>query len=158
MCRTFKSFIPRLVGQPVVGKRSHNPLRRVRFSRPTSKWYNLCMGYTKEKQAEYGAAHYQANKEKYEASRLNSKERRHEVVRKLKDKPCMDCGGEFHSAVMHFHHRPGVEKVGSIGWLLRRRGMPAILAEIAKCDLLCANCHTMRHVNEGTIGVLNSPD
>lgn len=58
---------------------------------------------------------------------------------------CSDCLGSFHYAVYDFHH------VGKkdIHWnKLRLRSDEAIRSELAKCVLLCANCHRTRHANE----------
>ena len=70
----------------------------------------------------------------------------HDWYRELKaDKPCADCGGVFHYAAMEWDHRPGTEKSAIVSALVaqtnsRRR----VLEEIAKCDLVCANCHAVR--------------
>jgi hypothetical protein len=55
----------------------------------------------------------------------------------------MDCGGTFPPECMDFDHRPGEKKLFGIGQGLRRK-LEALLAEIAKCDLVCANCHRIR--------------
>ncbi len=56
--------------------------------------------------------------------------------------PCLDCGETFHSASMDFDHVRGM-KVANIAkmWFRPRE---IVLAEIAKCDLVCANCHAHR--------------
>lgn len=70
-------------------------------------------------------------------------------VHALKAAPCMDCGGTWPPKVMHFHHRDPAEKTASLAALVSR-GAPReeIDAEVAKCDLLCANCHAIRHAEE----------
>jgi len=45
---------------------------------------------------------------------------------------------------MQFDHRPGTIKLGTISGDLRGRPRHVILDEIAKCDLVCANCHFVR--------------
>jgi len=45
---------------------------------------------------------------------------------------------------MHFDHRPGEKKDFEIGFAVRGYSRTRILAEIAKCDLVCANCHAVR--------------
>ena len=60
--------------------------------------------------------------------------------------PCADCGGTFPSAAMQWDHRPGTDKVGDVSNLLGRLCKQRILDEIAKCDLVCANCHAVRTV------------
>jgi hypothetical protein len=44
---------------------------------------------------------------------------------------------------MHFDHRPGEVKEFNIGHQVTA-SMSRILAEIKKCDLVCANCHAER--------------
>ena len=60
----------------------------------------------------------------------------------LKDRPCHDCGQTFPPECMDFDHRDGTTKADNVSRLLH--SWPALLAEIAKCDLVCANCHRIR--------------
>lgn len=62
----------------------------------------------------------------------------------LKDKPCADCGVKYPPFVMDFHHIDPKQKSFSIGRGRFREGRKKILDEIAKCILLCANCHRIR--------------
>lgn len=63
---------------------------------------------------------------------------------------CIRCG-EKDVACLDFHHRNGKEdKLGHIG-VIRKFGRDRILAEIAKCDVLCANCHRKHHRDERLI-------
>lgn len=65
-------------------------------------------------------------------------------VRHLKMKMgCVDCGYNAHPAALDFDHRPGEQKGLSISKMYLR-SWESILAEIAKCDLVCANCHRIR--------------
>lgn len=58
--------------------------------------------------------------------------------------PCTDCRRVFTPAVMQWDHLPGKEKLGDISTGLRWRSRAEVLEEIAKCELVCANCHAMR--------------
>ncbi len=60
-----------------------------------------------------------------------------------KSKPCADCGVQYPPYVMQFDHVRGV-KVGSLGVLRRTVGMARLVIEIAKCEVVCANCHAER--------------
>jgi 5-methylcytosine-specific restriction endonuclease McrA len=61
----------------------------------------------------------------------------------LKSKPCTDCGQCFPSCAMDFDHVRETKLFGiSLGMVSRT--MEAVLAELAKCDLVCANCHRIR--------------
>lgn len=86
-----------------------------------------------------------------------SKERRRELSRNYwaknrqyvleeKDKPCFDCGVKYPPYVMQFDHRPGEIKLFGIAQMATR-SRALVAAEIAKCDLVCANCHAERTFN-----------
>lgn len=65
-------------------------------------------------------------------------------LRQLKDEtPCVDCGVQYRYWIMQFDHLGDKERaiadLISAGWSWKR-----ILAEIAKCDAVCANCHAGR--------------
>lgn len=73
-------------------------------------------------------------------------------VRELKDgQPCMDCRERFPFYVLDYDHRPGEVKRFEIGKAVRGSyKWETILAEIAKCDLICANCHRKRTWHRAT--------
>ena len=65
--------------------------------------------------------------------------------------PCIDCGHHYSWVVMEFDHR---EKRSSRMELIaykvhRRRNI--LLAEMQKCDLVCANCHRVRTYERGLL-------
>jgi len=45
---------------------------------------------------------------------------------------------------MDFDHRDPSQKRHSVMAMVSRTGTAAILTEVAKCDVVCANCHRMR--------------
>jgi hypothetical protein len=59
---------------------------------------------------------------------------------------CMDCGlrNPDHPEIYDFDHRPGETKVRNVALFAMSGTMDALKAEIAKCDVVCANCHRMR--------------
>jgi hypothetical protein len=58
----------------------------------------------------------------------------------------MDCGVQYITAVMEFDHVRGV-KTSSLSEMVSKGKRPDQLdEEIAKCDLVCANCHRIRTV------------
>lgn len=97
----------------------------------------------------YHRQYYEKNKEKYFAkNRLNKNRQRNrlkKILLSVKQRPCQDCGGVFHPWVMELDHRENTIKVESVSNLVGR-GCPdeKLLAEIEKCDVVCANCHRMR--------------
>lgn len=59
--------------------------------------------------------------------------------------PCTDCGGLFPPVCLDFDHLPQFQKRLGISRMVSTcRSWAAITAEIAKCELVCANCHRIR--------------
>jgi hypothetical protein len=62
----------------------------------------------------------------------------------LAEHPCVDCG-ESDVRVLEFDHLPGQEKLADVTLLLAQcHSWKLILAEIAKCEVCCSNCHKKR--------------
>jgi hypothetical protein len=96
-------------------------------------------------------AHYEANKDDYMArAKVHNKRQRkatREFIHRAKDKSCADCGNRFAFYIMQFDHVRGIKlfNIGDYGQfgagaISRRK----LIAEIAKCDVVCANCHAER--------------
>jgi 5-methylcytosine-specific restriction endonuclease McrA len=62
----------------------------------------------------------------------------------LRKVPCTDCLQSFSPYSMEFDHRDPSSKRSDVMEMVSRAGMAAILREVAKCDVVCANCHRMR--------------
>jgi len=67
-----------------------------------------------------------------------------DLLNGLRDVPCMDCGGRFAACAMDFDHRDPSRKRFTISRMVGRATTEAILDEVAKCDIVCANCHRLR--------------
>jgi hypothetical protein len=74
-----------------------------------------------------------------------------EVIREGKKKPCADCGVEYPWYVMDYDHVRGKKK-HTIAKMLQHQGIETIKEEIAKCDVVCSNCHRIRTFNRTGIG------
>ncbi len=85
---------------------------------------------------------YYGNQKKYRVTKRN--EDRHQVVLIKEGAPCMDCLQWFPSYCMHFDHRDDADKCFEISNKVGKLPLVTVLAEIAKCDLVCANCHSTR--------------
>jgi len=60
---------------------------------------------------------------------------------------CMRCGYGGCVGALHFHHRDPLTKDPE--WKqLRKKSLDTIKLELAKCDLICANCHAEAHWKE----------
>lgn len=66
------------------------------------------------------------------------------IVDYLSDHPCIDCG-ETDVRVLEFDHRePSTKRKAVAALVAEGYGIDMILIEIEKCDIRCANCHTIR--------------
>jgi hypothetical protein len=67
------------------------------------------------------------------------------IIHEIKRQPCTDCGLNYPHWVMQFDHLDGSTKIECISVMV---GIPVnketLLAEINKCELVCANCHATR--------------
>jgi len=63
---------------------------------------------------------------------------------------CQRCDYSRCSAALDFHHRDPATKLFMVNVTHMTKGWNRILAEAAKCDLLCANCHREEHAAEWT--------
>ncbi|QKJ19170.1 hypothetical protein [Microbacterium hominis] len=79
-----------------------------------------------------------------------------------KANPCHDCGVQHPATVMEFDHLPGHVKTAGVADMVQSRvlhtlpdgstrayTLEEIAAEIAKCELVCANCHRLRSASRG---------
>jgi hypothetical protein len=101
----------------------------------------------------YGKLHYRQHRPEY-ISRSRARVRRHErdsywswLMNYLASHPCIDCG-QADPVLLQFDHRDRSTKVGTIGSMLNRASWAALLSEVAKCDVRCANCHRLRTAEE----------
>ncbi len=120
---------------------------RRRTGREVGNYYEKC----KECYRDRGRKYYHQNKDIQLGLAILRKHRykkeRGEFVNTLKkDKPCKDCNRIFPPWVMDFDHREGEIKIGSVSRLATTDtvNIDRIKIEIAKCDLVCANCHRQR--------------
>jgi hypothetical protein len=102
--------------------------------------------YCKDCRKVYGVEWYGRNKEYQKANaRKHSTEYRaaakEYVWNYLLTHPCIQCG-EINPVVLEFHHVRG-EKENDIAHLINQSGssLDTLIAELEKCDVLCANCH-----------------
>lgn len=99
-----------------------------------------------EKQKAAQRAYYERNKAKVKTVARD----RRSLVRKYmqeykQSRGCMDCKNMYPYWILQFDHRPGTEKLGTIGGnFISLHSFDVVKAEIEKCDVVCANCHADR--------------
>lgn len=114
------------------------------FSTAASRYDGL-QTYCRECMKEHRRAHYHANKKPYLDRAKKQRQDLRKEIRALKDnKACMDCGNTFRYWCLEYDHPADSEKVGNVSTLASNGRPKAVLAEIEKCDLVCANCHRER--------------
>jgi hypothetical protein len=93
--------------------------------------------------------HYEHNASKYlDRNRIRKRNNKQiakdHVLEYLKTHPCVECG-EKDVLVLVFDHLDPSTKKAAVG-TMRMRGfsLEMIQREIAKCQVLCCNCHTRR--------------
>lgn len=114
-----------------------SPENRVRFNAMWRKWYR-------------------ENREKKIAWQERRRDEMRAWFRELKStKSCERCG-EVTIECLQFHHRDPAQKELEVSATVARWSRDRILAEIAKCDVLCANCHLKHHWDERQAAKLES--
>lgn len=94
--------------------------------------------------AEQKRYHQNGGREKRQVRRKELAADRRAQIETLKDVPCADCGHRFPPVCMDFDHIAG-EKINSISEMFHRAcSWESIEAEIAKCEVVCSNCHRIR--------------
>lgn len=56
---------------------------------------------------------------------------------------CANCGYNAHAEALDFHHKDSDTKLFDVGTSKTRR-VKSLLAEMEKCEVLCANCHRVK--------------
>jgi hypothetical protein len=107
--------------------------------------------YCRPCRSAYHREHYLANKQRYIASARQRKvalveERMQYLVAYFLEHPCIDCG-ESDPIVLEFDHLR--DKKFGISDGLQSRRWQDVLDEIAKCEVVCANCHRRRTAKRG---------
>lgn len=79
----------------------------------------------------------------------SARERRRAIVNAyLEQNPCKRCG-ESDIRVLDFNHLdPSMKFMGVSRMIYSGKSIEAILEEIEKCEVLCANCHRIVHAEE----------
>lgn len=101
---------------------------------------------------EANKTHYLNNTQIYKARAIERNERvraenRRKLFEYLSTHPCIDCGISDIRVLDFDHVREA--KLANIASLLRYSSWSHIEAEIAKCEVRCANCHRIKTIERG---------
>lgn len=114
----------RLKHRDAILKRGREWMRAYRLERPNA-WHEWHI----------------SNIEKHRAERRHQRVEKAKLIDDLKRSGCVDCGN-VDIRVLDFDHVRGTKLTGVsmlVGYRIER-----ILAEIAKCEVRCANCHRIK--------------
>lgn len=112
---------------------------------------------TKEKKREYARNHYQKNKQQYIDRAKRNTARYKQWYSDLKETLSCSFCKEDDSCCLEFHH-PNDDKEHHVSDMRGKFSKKKILEEIAKCVVLCANCHRKVHAGKIDIALLVKPD
>ena len=131
-------------------------MSRVRVSSPAPNFLKRGKSKLPYKTSEtlrsYNRLYYQRNREQLlkkqaEKNRRFAESRRKWLVEFKKALSCLRCG-ESHPATLTFHHKKSSEKSFEIGnAICLGVSLKRLIAEIEKCEVICANCHAKEHLS-----------
>lgn len=90
---------------------------------------------------------YEKHKDIYRQRNKRKQARMTGYLRWYKDVPCADCGKAYPHYVMDLHHEDATQKLMHPGNLVSCGSWEIMLTELAKCTVLCSNCHRERTYN-----------
>lgn len=119
------------------GKKKRGASFSIRNTGALTAWCRSC------KRA-YDHTAYVRDKSEYLMRNKRNRSRNRAFILACKTRPCLDCNQSFDPCVMDFDHVRGQKAFNlSVGAGLGK-GINQIKQEIAKCDVVCSNCHRLR--------------
>jgi len=101
----------------------------------------------KECHKEYRKNHYETNRQKYiDKAKRNKEEYRKQYFEWLSTKSCVDCGVSDIRVLEQDHLR---DKEYNVSSRIGRLTLEAMMPELDKCEIVCANCHRIRTIDRG---------
>jgi hypothetical protein len=121
--------------------------------RPNKKRANGLQAYCVQCDKEYQHAWYLKNKDKAKArakkhNAVNRNRNQPLIWKYLEDKSCKDCGNT-NRIVLEFDHIIGNKEHNISKMCNSTFTWETVLAEIEKCEVVCANCHRIRTAKRG---------
>ena len=104
-----------------------------------------------EAQIKASKKHYEANKEVVKRRAAEYKKNQiaklKELSKFLRSVICKDCEGDYPWYIMEFDHVRGTKHRDVSVLVSRAVSVATFMAEVAKCEVVCANCHRARTYN-----------
>ena len=106
----------------------------------------LTMAYKdNEKKKEYARQHYKDNALYYREKADKHRKKKVAWLKKFKETLTCEMCGEACSVCLEFHHTGDDKKIDVAQAAHNAWSVEKMLEEIAKCNVLCANCHRKVH-------------
>ena len=99
----------------------------------------VCSNIQRKNSPSYKSRHSGTRINRSDGSAKSDKKKFLDAVRSA---PCLDCGGVFPPCAMDFDH-VGPKSFGVMS-KYGDKTMAELLEEIAKCEIVCSNCHRVR--------------
>ncbi len=93
--------------------------------------------------------YYRANKGRHRDNQRKARASVKAELDALKHVPCADCGGTYPPYIMDFDHINPDVKEHNVARLRQAGSRDKLRQEIAKCEVVCANCHRERTHKRG---------
>lgn len=146
LCRTCGKKPPSLKRKECAACRSayyrSTPEGKARSAAAQRKWRenNCDTAYWQDRYAKQTPERLKEVKE----ARRKAAKRNQTCIQMAKTAACEDCGGKFHSEAMDFDHVRGEKLFNISTGACSAMALIVLLAEMAKCEIVCANCHRVR--------------
>lgn len=123
-----------------------------RRSKGSEKRHSYCYKCHHRYKMEWRRGSPRARQKNQEYSRV-ARQRLVTEIDAIKSVPCTDCKVQFKPWQMTFDHVRG-RKIADVSTLVSAGRRKAALAEIEKCEVVCANCHADRTHSRNHAGVV----
>jgi len=115
--------------------------RTKKSSRPDNRSYH-CRECSNKNSRAWAKANPQTARKQTKKALRNAEQIVREYIAQHKARKCTDCRIQFPACAMDFDHVRG-KKIAAVSSLYKR-GLITVKKEIAKCELVCSNCHRVR--------------
>lgn len=99
--------------------------------------------YTNEPK-NYTQKYYREHRDYFLKRNQERKRQFREYYMENKNKPCTDCKVQFDPICMEYDHRDPSTKLFNVSQPQSVSSLQKLKDEIAKCDVVCSNCHKLR--------------
>ena len=124
------------------------------FPKPLVVQYSVGMPIADPAEArEYQRKYQKDNRKNLTAKKAERVQEQRDYIWSKKSCPCKDCGVQYPPWVMEFDHVRGVKRYNLSKLSRCQASWKTIDDEIAKCEVVCANCHrdrTYRRLENGS--------